>query len=76
MGDWILDCGSGRELIDRFRRPRDTQRPAAVDGSPTALSWRPPIFTAHGSERRTCTPSPSTVADFGNVNCPVSPGSP
>ena len=24
VGDWILDCGSGRELLDRFRRPRDT----------------------------------------------------
>ena len=42
---------------------------------------RPPCLgahhlTAHGWERRTCTPSPSAVADFGNANCPVSSGSP
>ena len=24
VGDWILDCATGRELLDRLRRPRDT----------------------------------------------------
>ena len=24
VGDWILDCGTGRELLDRLRRARDT----------------------------------------------------
>ena len=24
VGDWILDCGTGRELIDRLHRARDT----------------------------------------------------
>ena len=23
VGDWILDCATGRELLDRLRRPRD-----------------------------------------------------
>ena len=23
VGNWILDCATGRELLDRLRRPRD-----------------------------------------------------